>query len=274
MDGLLRVTAPREWIILAGLGFALAGVVAWSFLGSIERSLAASCAVVQPGERHPVIAEQSSNIVEVLVDVDDEVEAGQPIARVRVAELDHRVALARAKVSALETAAGSAAADLALAQAELSQLEALRDSSEFIVSPLAGAVVAQRLAPGQRVMAGSEVALIMESTGAALEVVSVLTPAQVDDLGVGTEARVLIDYLDGGRTQSVNASVKSITERPAMPPGWLLDYGISAPSRGHWVRLKLDDAPGAPLSDGDPCELHVVLGRHAPVAFLAPRGLN
>ena len=141
-------------------------------------------------------------------------------------------------------------------------------------APLAGAVVAKRLAPGQSVVAGSEVALIMENTGAALEVVSVVTPAQVDHLGVGTEARVLIDDPGGRRTQSVNASVKSITERPAMPPDWLLDYGISAPSRGHWVRLKLDDAPGAPLSDGDPCELHVVLGRHAPVAFLAPRGLN
>ena len=274
MDGLLRVTAPREWVILVGLGIALAGVLAWSFLGSIERSLAASCVVVQPGERHSAISEQSGNVVEVLVDVGDEVQAGQSIARLHVAELDHRVALARAKVSALETTAGAAADDLALAQAELSEFEALRASNAFITSPLAGVVMAHRLAPGRSVMAGTQVALIMASSGAPPGAISVVTPAEAGELRVGTQAQVLIAEPDGRKIESVGARVTSITERPATPPAWLLDYGISEPSRGHLVKLAFDDAPEPPLSDGDPCDLRVILGKHPPVAFLASQGLN
>ena len=48
MDGLLRVTAPHEWVILLGLVLALAAVALWGLLGTVERSLGADCALVKP----------------------------------------------------------------------------------------------------------------------------------------------------------------------------------------------------------------------------------
>ncbi len=52
IDGLLRVTAPHEWVILLGLVLALGATAAWGLFGSVERSLGADCALVQPDERY------------------------------------------------------------------------------------------------------------------------------------------------------------------------------------------------------------------------------
>ena len=43
IDGLLRVTAPHEWMVLAGLVLALLAVAGWGVFGSVERSVDAVC---------------------------------------------------------------------------------------------------------------------------------------------------------------------------------------------------------------------------------------
>ncbi len=48
IDGLLRITAPHEWVFLALLAVALIAVLAWSVFGTIERGLSASCLVTAP----------------------------------------------------------------------------------------------------------------------------------------------------------------------------------------------------------------------------------
>ena len=87
LDGLLRVTAPHEWVIVAGLGIALLGLVAWGLFGSVERSLSSECVLAQPGERYTVISDITGNVIDVPVDVGDPVEVGQPIAFIKIPEL-------------------------------------------------------------------------------------------------------------------------------------------------------------------------------------------
>ena len=41
LDDRAQVTAPREWVVLAGLGLALGALVAWGIFGSVERTLRA-----------------------------------------------------------------------------------------------------------------------------------------------------------------------------------------------------------------------------------------
>ena len=48
IDGLLRITAPHEWVFLALLAVALIAVLAWAVFGTIERGLSASCLVAAP----------------------------------------------------------------------------------------------------------------------------------------------------------------------------------------------------------------------------------
>ncbi len=46
VDGLLRITAPHEWLFLALLAAALLGVLAWTVFGTIERGHSADCLLV------------------------------------------------------------------------------------------------------------------------------------------------------------------------------------------------------------------------------------
>ncbi len=43
IDGLLRITAPHEWVFLGLLGLALLGALVWAVFGTVERGLSASC---------------------------------------------------------------------------------------------------------------------------------------------------------------------------------------------------------------------------------------
>ncbi|MDE2967415.1 MAG: hypothetical protein OXS30_08040 [Chloroflexota bacterium] len=61
IDGLLRTTAPREWLFLALLGAALVGVLLWAVFGTIERGLSASCELVRSeAGQTEVVAELSA----------------------------------------------------------------------------------------------------------------------------------------------------------------------------------------------------------------------
>ena len=48
IDGLLRITAPHEWLFLALLACALIAVLIWAVFGTIERGLSASCLLGAP----------------------------------------------------------------------------------------------------------------------------------------------------------------------------------------------------------------------------------
>lgn len=49
LDDRADVTAPREWVVLAGLGLALAVLVAWGVFGSVERTLRSDGVLVLSG---------------------------------------------------------------------------------------------------------------------------------------------------------------------------------------------------------------------------------
>ena len=49
LDDRADVTAPREWVVLAGLGLALAVLVVWGVFGSVERTLRSDGVLVRSG---------------------------------------------------------------------------------------------------------------------------------------------------------------------------------------------------------------------------------
>ncbi len=83
LDDRLQVTAPHEWLLVAGLGVMFLALLVYGAVGSVERSLSYDTVVVLPGERYPVSAPVSGTVVEVLAEVGDTIEPGQVIARVR-----------------------------------------------------------------------------------------------------------------------------------------------------------------------------------------------
>ena len=60
IDGLLRITAPHEWLFLAMLGCAMVGVLLWAVFGTIERGLSAPCVFAATSAGEPTAEAQLS----------------------------------------------------------------------------------------------------------------------------------------------------------------------------------------------------------------------
>ncbi len=272
LDGLLRVTAPHEWVLLAGLAAALLGAILWGGFGRLERSLSAHCVLTLSGERFPVVSGVSGTIQEVFAGPGDGVAAGQPVARVGLYELNKDAAVARARVAALESIAEADPDALAAARADLRQTELLQAEGELVVSPVAGELVSYSAAVGQNIDAGSRIALVRAGTGHELEAVTLLDGENARLLDKGMQARVTPAFTDRQAGLSLNATVAEITARGTAPAQWLTDLGLPAPAQSHRVRLTLQDRP-AHLTDGTPCGLRIVLSREPPLMALFPSAL-
>lgn len=279
IDGLLRVTAPHEWMILLAFVLALGALLGWGFLGSIERSLTAECVLVRAGDRHSVVSEVSGSVVEVLVDVGGVTAAGRPIARVATPEMNRQIRAASARLDALESlespdgAAGTAVADLLrVARAELMEFEAEKAAGEYIIAPHAGEITAHTLATGEAVAVGEQVAVIRAGTDHRFEAVTFLPPGRAHDVEAGMTARVLLGGATAGRSRSLEGEVVSVSARPVRPSGWLVDVGLDAPPTAHRLDLALRDVPTGEVADGDGCRLRIVLRTEAPLRLVAMSG--
>ena len=273
LDGLLRVTAPHEWVIVAGLGIALLGLVAWGLFGSVERSLSSACVLAYPGDRYTVTSDITGNVIDVPVDVGDSVEAGQPIALIKIPELSRHVALARARLSTLEANPDATPDAVALARSELLELESLRASGEVVASPYSGEVSAYHLVQGQAVEVGEDVADIRVGSESELEALAFVPAEGATRLEVGMKAQVLTAASRRGGSQTLDAEVREVSPRPITPPGWLADFGLIPTTRSHLVRLSAPEIPST-AADGDSCSIRIVLSKESPVRLLTSRGSN
>lgn len=280
LDGRLQVTAPHEWMVLAGLGLSLLAFILWGVFGSVDLSLTAKAVLVQPGERHAVVSPVSGNVVEVLAESGDVLEAGQPIARVRLPEAERQARITRRLVSAVEEgmrrAGGSAAAPalrealLAAARNELGEIE--RVAGETIVAPYGGELVAHRLVPSQPVHAGETVAQVRGKTEGAWQALAFVSPQDTGKLTPGMDAEVLVALPGQPASSPLKARVLAVSPRLVAPPEWLVDLGLSATAPSHLLRLALNDPARLPIADGVGGTVRVVLGEQSPVTLLLAGG--
>ena len=271
LDDMLRVTAPHEWAIVIGLLLLLLGIVAWGLFGRIERSLAADCVLVRPGERHAVVSGVAGTVIDVLVSTGDRVKSGQAIARVRLPEVDRQARIARAKVELLEkelaaSATASTHETLRAARAELLELEAVAAAGDLIVSPHTGEVEALGLVAGQAIAASAEVAQIRQGDAHQLQAVAIVDPEQAQRVKTGMTARILLNTERG--TSALEATVREVSPHPMGVPGWLAEMGL--PARGQLVRLDLGEPPPLATTNGLRGRFLIVTERHAPVFLLIP----
>ena len=274
LTGLLRVTAPHQWAVLAFLGVALLGLAAWALLGSVEQSVSARCVLVQSGDRYTILAETSGNVVELLAGVGARIEAGQPIARIRRPDLSRQIALARSRVDAYQDKDLKMTDALDVARRDLIELEALEAAGEFVASPFAGVITAYDLSIGQAVNAGTEVASVRAGAADELVALAMVVPVSAARVSAGMEAQVMAVGRSPQAAQSLPAEVSSVSPRPVSPPAWFRALDVPAPARSHMVRVALREPPPAALVDGNLCNLRIVVRRTSLVRLLLSSGSN
>ena len=268
LDHLLRITAPHERIILVGIGVGLLALVAWALFGSIVRGVTIDGILIEPGIRHEVISTEPGYLVEFLVVSGDRVEAGDPIARQSVPELERETTALRDRVELLETelrqagGTGSALRSLlASARAALLQIEAQRTARELIVSQTGGEIAALRSAPGEYLPAGGAVAQLREAEDRPLQAVLRVAPRMAQRIQPGMRAWVEV-VMPNGAKRRFHGEVASVTPGPL--PNWLAAFRPAAANSAHRVDVVLHQASDLSVPDGTPCRARIVLGRHAP----------
>ena len=265
LDHLLRVTAPHERMILAGIGLVMLALVVWALFGSIVRSVTVDGILFEPGVRHELVSSEPGYLEAFLVGPGDHIEAGDPIARQSVPELDGETAALRDRVEMLKSelrqvdGEGSGLPSLlTAAQVALLQMEARRTARELIVSPVAGTVTALRSAPGEYLPAGGGVAQLRETEDQPLQAVVQVAPRMAKRIQPGMRASVEIMMPDDAQRR-FDGEVSSVTPGPL--PNWMATRRPAVPNATHRVDVVLHHASDLSLPDVTPCRVRIVLGQ-------------
>ena len=276
LDDRLQITAPHEWLIVAGLAAVLVALIVYGVFARVEFARSYEAALVLPGERHYLVAPVSGVVLDVLVDSTDTVAPGQPIANIQTsAEAQHWESVIVGIIDAMRESGQLTGEN----QGELLQaLLAAREDAEStyeaeIVSLYAGEVVALNLVPGQAVSAGDSVGLVRTGSAGQPEVVTFVSPDDAARLRVGMEAQVSVGSPGDGAAQFFPGRVTDVSTRSDTPPRWLSDQGLEIPQQPHQMRVSLlGDAQNLPMVDGLGVTLRIVLERESLVSLLAPGG--
>lgn len=272
LDDRLQVTAPHEWLLVAGLGVMFLALLVYGAVGTFERGLSYGAVVVLPGERIPVTAPVSGTVVEVLAEVGDTVEPGQAIARLSL-PFELQDSEARRLLGALlggSARSDEAAADLLLSLSAPASAAGVGGSPARVdvASMTGGEIMTLGLSPGMPVRAGEPVALVRIVAQGPREAIALVPRGDAGRIAPGTPAQVYVARAD--RESEVYAAEVAAVSTPAIaPPDWLLDMGLSAPAGSHLVRVRLEGVADA-LADGSMGSLRVVLGQSSFLSLLAP----
>ena len=274
-DNLLRVTAPREWLLLGALAASLLAAAVWLGFASVERTVTAAGALVYTGERRAVSVVLPGVVSTVAARPGDRVDDGQVIARLRLPDLDWRLRVARARLAFLEGLAEEEGGNEAWIRAALSEtrteaveLAASAAAAGAVVAPFAGEIIESRLAVDYVVSAGETVAEIRVGGDGSLEAIMFASAANGDRIVAGMPARVALG--DGPDAPVFAASVHSVVPPPAELSRFNPDQDGQSASDALMVRLSLVNAPDFHVADGLPCQVRIVLERSSPLALLLP----
>ena len=279
LDHLLTVTAPRERIVLAVTALLLLSLLAWALFGSMEHGVTVNGVLIKPGTRHDVVSTEPGHLLEFLAVPGDRVEAGDPIARQSVPELERETAALRGRVDLLErdvTQAGTSAVSLSSllesARMALLGMEAQRSTREVIVAHSGGEVMTLRSAPGKYLPAGATVARVRSIPPGAedgpVQAVLRVVPRVAQRIRPGMQASVNV-AMPGGDTHVLRGEVTSVIAEPL--PEWLAVLQPATADSSHRINIALRQSPGFSVPDGTACRVRIILGRIPLVALLDPK---
>lgn len=261
LDQLLRVTAPREWMILGALAFAMLCVVLWSIFGGIERKIEAQCILALPGERKPVVAVDTGIVLEVLVRPGERIERGGALARIRPTRLIRRRRAARAMLAAQKNlppgVAENEGGGVESARSRLRAAETILAAGEFITSAHSGEVVSILMSPGQPVTEGMTVARIRTGAEHRITALSLVKPHLVGAIKPGMPSRIVIAR-ESRETIYFNTRVEAISPWRQGVFAWLSDYGLAPEPGSRIVRMSLPGKRESSISKGTRCRVWFV----------------
>jgi HlyD family secretion protein len=102
LDVVLKVTTPKGWLVLLGLGAMLVVFTLWGIFGSIPTRVTGQGILIKSGGVFDIVAFGSGQLTAMYADVDDVIEKGQLVARIAQLDLTEKIKNAQAELAALE----------------------------------------------------------------------------------------------------------------------------------------------------------------------------
>lgn len=102
LDQLMQVTNPRGWLALWAMVAVAAGVLAWGIFGAIPTEALGEGILIRRGGVSDLVATGSGQVEQMLVNVGDEVQKGQVVARIRQEGITRQVEETKARIASLE----------------------------------------------------------------------------------------------------------------------------------------------------------------------------
>ena len=264
LDDRLQITAPHEWLIVAGLAALILAAVGYGLFGRIDRTANFQATLVAPGERHYVDAPVSGSVMEVLVRVGDKVVPDQAIARVLTSPAQYDESSILAIVEALDQNGLLMGRDRAeTLQALLAANSAAGEAAAVveIVTPYEGQVAAMVVVDGQSVAWGDPIALIRAETAGTEEAVALISSRDAARLRTGMDVEVRAHTPGQGGPLVLSGRLANVSARLDTPPRWLVDSSPNIPKQPHLLRVELlDTGSGPPVADGTAASLRIILG--------------
>lgn len=270
LDYLLIVSTPLERFVLLAVAAVLAVFAIWTVFGSVTRSVAFEGVTIEHAHRYEVSALEPGRLVEFLVNPNDRVSIGAPIARQTVPELDREISSLRSQsitlLDQIENIGSGAAVESASdsTRVALLQLEARRAAREMVVSQVDGVVAGFNVSLGDYLHTGKSIALVHAGGGQEQLVVSLVRPEIAKLIEIGMTATVDIE-LTNGSFHRAEGQVLSITTEPA--PYWLAELLDYSSGNHHRLEISISPSPYLDWPDGTRCFIRVVLGSNSPISL-------
>ena len=260
----LRVSAPHESLVLAAVALVILAIVAWLVFGTVARSVSADCVVIEAGERWAVASAEPGQLLQFLVGPGDHIDAGQPIARQSVPELDREAEVLRERLDGLQAESaptGALRPLVAPVREALLQVSVRRAVRESIVSQRAGTVMDLLSVPGAFLSPDTPVALIRAAGDASHSAVLRVDREVGRRIQPGMQASVEIPVTDRG-TRRLTGVVASVAAGPL--PRWLAEVEPAVPVSAYRVDISLTPEAGPVVPDGTACRAGIALGGQSP----------
>ena len=271
LDDLLKVSAPHERVFLTGISVTVLVFLCWMAFGSVTRTLSFDGILLESGSRYPIVSKSDGRLETYLVDLGDHLEAGDPVARQVVPELEERARMLRGLANAVspetdERTSETLASLQALITRSRLQLEAERIANGIIVSDRPGVVMALPSSPGEKLAGGDAIAWIHIDSDLPPRAVAQVTYDVARQIIPGMPATVTItSSFESPRQFSAWAGDTIVDTLPDwFAPGVLADY------REPLVRVDfvLDSGDLSGLLDKTPAKIEVILEGRTPASLL------
>lgn len=278
IDALLRITAPHEWIIAAGLATLLVACLAWGVLGRIELTLQVDGMLAKAGERGVIVSTVAGRVLDLPVKPGEAVPADAVIASMEPAALEMRARLAAAREAALASAARqhgendpTLQAALQAARVERLELDAFGKWGSQVVSARQAEISALLVGVGETVEAGTPLAQVRFAGPGPPEAVVFLDLQQAQDLQPGMTASIHYQPTESEAVGVLQGKLRTVSA-PRLLPAWLtvalVGATVSDERLGRLARFSIVGPIPSQFSDLTPARLEISLGRLSPLELL------